>query len=113
MRRIPVATSGTIFWAPITRITRAPTDASGPSWLPLAAQVPSDSYGGCRVAVCPEPAYSPLGLCHGHESAYRFQGSPGVARLPEAWFGRFEPAGRPVPVSYDDETGFGRWCQAA
>jgi len=79
----------------------------------LAAQVPCDSYGGCRVAVCPELAYSPLGLCHGHESAYHFQGSPGGARLPGVWFGRFEQAGQPVPVSYDNETGFGRWCQAA
>jgi hypothetical protein len=65
------------------------------------------------VAVCPELAYSPLGLCHGHESAYRFQGSPGGARLPDVWFGRFEQAGQAVPVSYDNEAGFGRWCQAA
>ena len=79
----------------------------------LAAQVPYDSYGGCRVVVCPEPAHSPLGLCHGHESAYRLQGSPGEARLPEVWFGRFEQAGQPVPVSYDNEAGFGRWCQSA
>jgi hypothetical protein len=79
----------------------------------LTVQVPYDSYGGCRVVVCPEPAYSPLGLCHGHESAYRLQGYPGGARLPEAWFGRFEQAGRPVPVCYDDQTAFGRWCQAA
>ena len=79
----------------------------------LAAQVPYDSFGGCRVDVCPELAYSPLGLCHGHESAYRFQGSPGGARLPEAWFGRFEQADQPVPVCYDDQAGFGRWCQAA
>jgi integrase len=79
----------------------------------LAAQVPYDSFGGCRVAVCPELAYSPLGLCHGHESAYRFQGSPGGARLPGVWFGRFEQAGQPVPVCYDNEAGFGRWCRAA
>jgi hypothetical protein len=88
--------------------------AGGPgfeNWL--AAQVAFDSYGGCRVAVCPELAYSPLGLCHGHESAYRFQGRPGGAGLPEAWFGRFEQASRPVPVSYDDQTAFGRWCQTA
>jgi hypothetical protein len=52
-------------------------------------------------------------LCHGHESAYRFQGRPGGAGLPEAWFGRFEQASRPVPVSYDDQTVFGRWCQTA
>ena len=63
--------------------------------------------------VCPELAYSPLGLCHGHESAYRLQGRPGGAGLPEAWFGRFEQAGRPVPVRYDDQAAFGRWCQAA
>jgi hypothetical protein len=79
----------------------------------LAAQVPYDSYGGCRVAVCPELACSPLGLCHGHESAYHFQGSPGGARLPNVWFGRFEQAGQAVPVCYDDETGFSRWCRAA
>jgi len=29
------------------------------------------------------------------------------------WFGRFEQAGQAVPVSYDNEAGFGRWCQAA
>jgi outer membrane murein-binding lipoprotein Lpp len=79
----------------------------------LAAQVPYDSFGGCRVAVCPELAYSPLGLCHGHESAYRLQGSPGGARLPDVWFGRFEQADQPVPVCYDNEAGFGRWCRAA
>jgi integrase len=79
----------------------------------LAAQVPYDSFGGCRVDVCPELAYSPLGLCHGHESAYCLQGSPGGARLPDVWFGRFEQADQPVPVCYDNEAGFGRWCRAA
>src|SRR5829696_7675749 len=35
MRRIPVATSPTIFWAPMTRITCPAPDTSGPSWLPF------------------------------------------------------------------------------
>jgi hypothetical protein len=42
MRHIPVATSGTIFWAPMTRITCPAPDASGPSWLPLAEAMSSD-----------------------------------------------------------------------
>jgi hypothetical protein len=29
------------------------------------------------------------------------------------WFGRFEQADQPVPVCYDNEAGFGRWCRAA
>jgi hypothetical protein len=48
--------------------------------------------------MCPELAYSPLGLCHGHESAYCLQGSPGRARLPDVWFGRFEQAGQAVHI---------------
>lgn len=41
-----------------------------PSRLPLTASA--------AAASLPAPqAYSPLGLCHGHESAYRFQGRPG------------------------------------
>ena len=42
MRRIPVATSLTIFWAPMTRITCPAPDTSGPSWLPLADAMSSE-----------------------------------------------------------------------
>ncbi|MGH3288837.1 MAG: hypothetical protein ACRDPD_29865, partial [Streptosporangiaceae bacterium] len=57
--------------------------ASFEDWL--AGQVPFDGYGRCRVAVCPDLAATPLGLCSGHESRYQTQGRPGGAALPQAW----------------------------
>ena len=57
--------------------------ASFGNWL--AGQVPFDGYGPCQVAVCPDLAATPLGLCAGHESRYQTQGRPGGAALPPAW----------------------------
>ncbi len=78
----------------------------------IADQIPYPGYGDCRAAVCPELARSPLGLCQSHGSAYQRQASPGGAALPARWVG-FELAGRPVPVRYDDEEAFHRWCRRA
>jgi integrase len=67
-------------------------------------------YGPCRVVVCPSLAYSPLGLCFGHEARYRQAGRPGGAVLPRNWHGRFDRNGLAVPVSYAGEKLFGHWC---
>jgi hypothetical protein len=88
--------------------------AAGPdlnltAWL--AGERPYPGYGDCRVLACTVLAWSPLGLCYRHETAYQGQGRPGAARLPPKWFNRFERAGRPVPVGYDDEAAFARWCR--
>ena len=79
----------------------------------LAAQEAGAGYGRCRVRVCPETAYSPLGLCSRHEARYLSQGSPGGAVLPPGWRGRYDRAGLPVPVGYCDEPAFRRWCAEA
>lgn len=79
----------------------------------LADQRPAPGYGGCRVLVCPEMAYSPLGLCSRHERRYLSQGSPGGAALPVQWGNRYERLRRPVPVTYADEQAFRRWCAGA
>ena len=79
----------------------------------LAAQEPSAGYGRCHVRVCPEMAFSPLGLCSRHEARYRSQGSPGGAVLPSQWGNRYERAGQAVPVKYADEPAFRRWCATA
>src|SRR5208283_1076785 len=79
----------------------------------LAGQEPAAGYGRCRVHVCPETAFSPLGLCPRHEARYRSQGSPGGAVLPSQWGNRYERAGRAVPVEYADEPAFRRWCATA
>ena len=76
----------------------------------LAAQEPLPGYGCCVVAVCPHMAASPLRLCPGHEARYRRQGCPGGAALPDSWWQEFEQHGVPVPVRYDDEGQFRRWC---
>jgi hypothetical protein len=52
------------------------------------------------VAVCPDLAATPLGLCSGHESPYRTQGRPGGAALPQAWSRSYERQDLPVPVSH-------------
>ena len=49
--------------------------ASFEDWL--AGQVPFDGYGPCQVAVCPDLAATPLGLCAGHESRYQSAGPAG------------------------------------
>ncbi len=79
----------------------------------LTGQEPAAGYGRCRVHVCPETAFSPLGLCPRHEARNRSQGSPGGAVLPSQWGNRYERAGRAVPVEYADEPAFRRWCATA
>ena len=72
---------------------------------------PFSGYGPCAVAVCPNLAESPLGLCPGHSSRYRRDGSPGGAALREKWWKERQEHGEPAPVSYADQAGFRRWCQ--
>jgi hypothetical protein len=79
----------------------------------LAAQEPAAGYGRCHVRVCPELAFSPLGLCSRHVARYRAQGSPGGAALPGQWGNRYEGTGRAVSVEYADEPTFRRWCATA
>jgi len=83
-------------------------DADFELWV--EGQSPCHSYGQCRVRACDELAACPLGLCVAHETRYRRAGKPGGAALPKAWFNSFEHYGLPVPVDYDDETAFRRWC---
>ncbi len=82
--------------------------ASFEDWL--AGQVPFDGYGSCRVAVCPDLAATPLGLCSGHESRYRAARRPGGAALPRTWAHSYERQDLPVPVSCRDEEQFRAWC---
>ena len=84
--------------------------ASFGDWL--ADQVPFGGYGSCRVAVCPDLAATPLGLCSGHQGRYRADGRPGGAALPRTWSHSYELQGRPVPVTYRDEEAFRTWCAA-
>jgi integrase len=51
-----------------------------------------------------------MGLCRRHVQRYRAQGCPGGASLPEGWWLTYEQQGLPIPVSYDDQGEFGRWC---
>ena len=74
--------------------------ASFEDWF--ADQVPFDGYGPCRVAVCPDLAATPSGLCSGHESRYQTQGRPGGMALPQAWSRSYEVRGLPVPVALAD-----------
>ena len=84
--------------------------ASFENWL--AAQVPFDGYGPCQVAVCPDLAATPSGLCSGHESRYQTQGRPGGMALPRAWSRSYEVRGLPVPVALADREQFRAWCAA-
>ena len=76
----------------------------------LSEQLPLPGYGSCRVAVCTNLADSPLGLCPWHGSRYHRDKRPGRASLPSSWWHRYEQFGRPVPIEYDDEAAFRRWC---
>ena len=59
-------------------------------------------------------AYSPLGLCSGHDGTLpRHRAAPAGRRCRGQWGNRYERAGRPVPVEYADEPAFRRWCAAA
>jgi integrase len=76
----------------------------------LAGEVPYAGYGGCQVTTCPNMAGTPLGLCPGHDTRYRYHDRPGGALLPGSWSRRFEQPGQPVPVIYRDEPQFRAWC---
>ncbi|MEU3627876.1 hypothetical protein [Amycolatopsis coloradensis] len=78
----------------------------------LKTQTPYPTYGECRTGACLELATSPLGLCVLHEDRYGDVGKPGGATLPRGWFGSYEYHDKPVPVRYDDESAFRRWCAA-
>src|SRR6266571_1592033 len=84
--------------------------ASFEDWL--AAQFPFAGYGSCQVAVCPDLAATPLGLCSGHQRRYQAGGRPGSAALPRTWSHSYELQGLPVPVAYQDEEQFRAWCAA-
>ena len=86
-------------------------DADFSRWL--ACQDASAGHGRCLVLVCPENAFSPLGLCARHDSRYQRDGRPGGAALPVQWGSRYERTGQAVPVEYADEPSFRRWCSAA
>ena len=76
----------------------------------LTGEVPFAGYGGCQVTTCPNMAGTPLGLCPGHETRYRYHDRPGGASLPGSWSRRFEQLRRPVLVVYCDESEFRAWC---
>jgi integrase len=84
--------------------------ASFGDWL--SGQVPFGGYGSCQVAVCPDLAATPLGLCSGHEGRYRDAGRPGDVALPSSWSRRYEQQGLPVPVPRRDGGQFRSWCAA-
>jgi hypothetical protein len=75
-----------------------------------ARQKPFPGYGTCRVAVCPDLAATPLGLCGGHATRYKNAGCPGGARLPRYWSNRFEQQGLDVALAVEDQQRFGDWC---
>lgn len=76
----------------------------------LTTQEPMPGYGTCRVAICPNLASTPLGLCETHLDRYRREGQPGRAALPTNWHRHLEPHGLPIPVLFDNEAVFRRWC---
>jgi integrase len=79
----------------------------------LASQSPFIPFGECRVLACPDLAESPLGLCQRHIRRYRKAGSPGRARLPHQWGRWLKYRDRTIPVSYDNEILFRKWCVEA
>jgi len=79
----------------------------------LTEQQQFAGYGACRVAVCPDLADTPLGLCDRHEERYRSQGRPGGALLPASWWHRFESRDLAVRVGYGDREQFEAWCAQA
>lgn len=84
-------------------------EADFDEWVAQARPFPS--FGRCRVRSCPYGADHPLGLCHRHRTSYIQQKNPGGARLPQYWSRQLTQTGEPVPVSYDDEAQFVKWCQ--
>lgn len=96
-------------WFRHRRLTGEGADFAG--WL--SEEQPLPGYGFCVVAVCPNLAASPLGLCSWHASRYRGDGCPGGAALPGSRWHRYEQFGTRTPVGYADEAAFRRWCHAA
>jgi integrase len=74
-----------------------------------ANETPGDGFGSCHVVVCPDRADSPLGLCNRHRERYRLAGRPGGASVPARWANQERP-GRAVPLWFEDEATFRRWC---
>ncbi|MFI2214809.1 tyrosine-type recombinase/integrase [Streptomyces sp. NPDC020141] len=64
-------------------------------------------FGLCK-ARCPFLACSSVGLCIQHQARYQTEQRPGGARS-ERIHGRIKD-GRPLPVTYDDESAFHAWC---
>ncbi|WP_307811545.1 tyrosine-type recombinase/integrase [Streptomyces fildesensis] len=78
-------------------------------WLAQARPFPG--FGPCQVRSCPYGADHPLGLCHRHRNSYIQQKHPGGARLPNYWSRELVTTGNPVPVRFDDEAAFRKWCE--
>lgn len=79
----------------------------------LAGQKPFVPFGECRVLACPNLAENPVGLCRRHITRYQKAGSPGRARLPHQWGRWLADRDKPIPVLYDDELAFRKWCAEA
>ncbi|MCP9209440.1 tyrosine-type recombinase/integrase [Streptomyces sp. NEAU-Y11] len=79
----------------------------------LASQQPFVPFGKCRVLACPDLAENPVGLCQRHIRRYRKAGWPGGARLPRSWGRWLADRGKTIPVLYDDELAFRKWCAEA
>ncbi len=96
-------------WQERSGSVRVLDDDEFETWL--SNQDPCASFGSCVALCCAELARSPLGLCEDHEKLYRRAGRPGGARLPSNWGRWFDRRGQRVPVSFDDEPAFRRWCR--
>ncbi|WP_212808660.1 hypothetical protein [Micromonospora endophytica] len=96
-------------WLEVSGSTQVPDTTVFDEWV--ARQEPCASYGDCAAVSCSELARSPLLLCEDHEKLYRRAGRPGGARLPSNWGRWLDRRGDVVPVAYDDETAFRRWCR--
>lgn len=77
----------------------------------LAAEQPFQPFGDCKVQDCPERAENPIGMCMRHVRQYRREDRPGGGRLPHQWGRWLANRGQPVPVLYDDELEFRKWCR--
>ncbi|MEU9391473.1 tyrosine-type recombinase/integrase [Streptomyces sp. NPDC048324] len=79
----------------------------------LASQQPFVPFGKCRVLPCPDLAENPIGLCQRHVRRYRKAGSPGRVHLPRGWGRWLADRNKTIPVFYDDELAFRKWCAEA
>lgn len=96
-------------WLEVNGSTQVPDATGFDEWV--AGQQPCTSYGDCAAVSCSNLARSPLLLCEDHENRYRRDGRPGGAQLPSNWGRWLDRRGEVVPVTYDDETAFRRWCR--